>query len=88
MCSYETDDERQAAMKVEFGGWPAGSHQVKGDDVVAEDLVLLGSFYVLTGLSDQMSGRPRGASEAVLLEAAPDDSRRQERSAVSYCGRG
>ena len=35
MCAFETDDERQAAMKAVFGEWPAGSHDSKGDDVVA-----------------------------------------------------
>lgn len=35
MCAFETDDERQAAMKAVFSEWPAGSHQGKGDGVVA-----------------------------------------------------
>ena len=35
MCAFETDDERQAAMKAVFAEWPAGSHDSKGDDVVA-----------------------------------------------------
>ena len=36
MCAFETDDERQAAMKAVFAEWPAGSHDSKGDDVVAD----------------------------------------------------
>jgi hypothetical protein len=35
MCAFETDDERQAAMKAVFAKWPAGSHDSKGDDLVA-----------------------------------------------------
>ena len=35
MCAYEADEERRAAMEAVFAEWPAGSHDSKGDEVVA-----------------------------------------------------
>ena len=36
MCAFETGEGRQTAMKSVFGSWTAGSHDEKGDDVVAQ----------------------------------------------------